>query len=79
MEQQDRDARYEEYCNTYEQQLTLNRYITSLNKDIENLHDVLQSATKGARRIKKLIKINERDVIKYKKMLETLPPLPPFK
>ena len=76
---QDKDARYEEYCAKYEQQLRLQRYIKSLERDIEDLQEVLSKAIKGVRRLKKLIKINERDINLYKKQLAALPPVPPFK
>jgi len=76
---QDKDARLEVYNTTYEQQLKLHHYIKSLEKDIADIEESLKTATKGARRLKKLIKINERDINAYKKMLASLPPLPPFK
>jgi len=76
---QEKEARYEIYCNTYEQQLKLQRYIKSLERDIEELNDALRTADRGIRRIKKLIKINERDIRIYQKQLGALPPLPPFK
>ena len=76
---QDKEARYEVYCSTYEQQLTLQGYIKSLEKDIEDIRESLKTATRGVRRLKKLIKINERDIVLYKKQLSVLPPVPPFK
>ena len=74
----EKEARYEVYCETYEPQLRLQRYIKSLERDLEELNDALKTATRGIRRIKKLIKINERDKNLYEKQLKALPPVPPF-
>ena len=76
---QEKEARLEEYNKTYEVQLQLQRYIKSLEKDIGDIEESLKTATRGARRLRKLIKINERDIKLYKKQLSVLPPLPPFK
>jgi ribosomal protein S8 len=75
----EKEARYEEYCETYAKQLQLQGYINSLEKDNENINDTMKTATKGKRRLKKLIKINDKDIKKYNKALSQLPPVPPFK
>jgi len=76
---QEKDARYEEYCKTYAEQLQLQGYINSLEKDNEHNRDTTVTTNRGKRRIRKLIKINDRDIKKYKKALSLLPPVPAFK
>ena len=75
----EKDARYEEYSRNYAQQLRLMGYIKSLEKDNEHLNDVTATTFFGKRRLKKLIKINDRDIKKYNKALSKMPEVPPFK
>jgi len=74
-----KDARYEEYCNTYAEQLRFQGYINSLERDNESLYDAKPTTGRGRRQVKKLIRINDRDIKKYNKILKALPPVPPFK
>jgi len=74
-----KEARYEEYCNTYAEQLRFQGYINSLERDNESLYDAKPTTGRGRRQVKKLIKINDRDIKKYNKVLQALPPVPPFK
>ena len=76
---QEKDARYEEYCNTFAEQLRLQGYIASLEKDNDDLRETTTTTGRGARRVRKLIKINDKDIKKYKKALNSMPPVPPFK
>ena len=77
----EKDARYKEYCETYAEQLRLQGYIQSLEKD--NGHMVDKEAEgiskRGKRQIRKVTKINNKDIAKYKKILSKMPPLPEFK
>jgi len=75
----DKEARYEEYKITYAEQLRLQGYINSLEKDNEPLFDAKPTSFFGKRRLKKLIRINEKDIKRYKKELARLPEAPPFK
>ena len=75
----EKEARYEEYCNTYAEQLRFQGYINSLEKDNESLRETETATNRGKRRLKKLMKINDKDIKKYNKVLSTLPPAPPFK
>jgi len=76
---QEKDARYEEYCNEYAEQLRLLGYIKSLEKDNEDLRITTTTTNRGARRVRKLIKINDKDIKKYNKALSAMPDVPPFK
>jgi len=76
---QEKDARYEEYCKEYAEQLQLLGYIASLNKDNEDLRITTTTTKRGERRIRKLIKINDKDIKKYNKILSKMPPVPEFK
>ena len=76
---QEKDARYNEYCKEYPEQLRLLGYISSLEKDNEHLRLTTPETNRGARRIKKLIKINDKDIKKYNKLLTKMPPVPEFK
>jgi len=76
---QEKDARYEEYCETYAQQLQLQGFINSLEKDNGHIKDSTIVTNRQKRRARKLTKINDKDIKKYKKLLEKLPPVPPFK
>ena len=72
-------ARLEEYNNTYSEQLRFQGYINSLEKDNENIRNADITTNREKRRAKKLTKINDKDIKKYKKVLASLPPLPEFK
>jgi len=74
----EKEARYEEYCETYEQQLKLLGYINSLEKDNENLRDITTTTNREKRHVKRLIRINDKDIKKYNKALGVLPAVPPF-
>ena len=76
---QEKEARYEEYCETYAEQLRLQGYINSLEKDNEHNRVTTTTTRRGARLIRKFIKINDKDIKKYKKALKSMPPLPEFK
>ncbi|MCL2078839.1 MAG: hypothetical protein FWH17_03240 [Oscillospiraceae bacterium] len=75
----EKEARLEEYNKTYADQLRLQRYIDALERDNESIRDAEVFTNRGKRRQKKLIKINDKDISLYKKMLRTLPEPPPFK
>ena len=75
----EKEARLEEYNRTYEEQLRLQGYINSLEKDNEHLMDAKPTSFFGKRRLKKLIKINDKDIKKYKKALSRMPEVPLFK
>ena len=76
---QEKDARYEEYCLEYAEQLRLQGYIASLEKDNEDLRITTTTTNRAARRVRKLIKINDKDIKMYNKALSKMPPVPPFK
>ena len=78
---QEKEARYEEHCKTYADQLQLLGYISSLEKDNENIRETIKTATlnRVKRHNKKLIKINDKDIKKYNKALSLMPPVPEFK
>ena len=75
----EKEARYEEYCNTYSEQLRYQGYINSLERDNESLHDAKPTTGRGKRQVKRLVKINDKDIKIYKKVLSSMPPLPEFK
>jgi len=64
---QEKDARYEVYCTEYAEQLRLMGYIASLEKDNEDLRVTTAETGRAIRRVKKLIKINDKDIKKYNK------------
>ena len=74
----EKEMRYEEYCKTYSEQLRFQGYISSLEKDNENIRDSEITTNRAKRRAKKLVKINNKDIKKYTRVLNTLPPVPPF-
>jgi len=74
----EKDARYEDYCNTFAEQLQLQGFIKSLEKDNEDLRITTTTTNREARRVRKLIKINDKDIKKYNKALKAMPPVPPF-
>ena len=76
---QEKDARLEEYNNEYAEQLRLLGYIASLEKDNEDLRITTTTTNRAARQVRKLIKINDKDIKKYTKDLSKMPPVPQFK
>jgi len=76
---QEKDARYAVYCEEYSEQLRLLGYIASLEKDNEDLRITTTTTNRGARRVRKLIKINDKDIKMYNKALSKMPPVPEFK
>jgi len=74
----EKEARYEEYCKTYAEQLRYQGYINSLEKDNESIRDSEITTNRAKRRAKKLVKINNKDIKKYNRVLKILPPIPPF-
>ena len=78
---EEKEARKKEYDETYADQLQLMGYITSLEQDNEHTHSDLNRA-KGffvKRRLKKVIKLNDKDIKRYKGMLSNMPSVPEFK
>ena len=75
----EKEERYKEYCETYAEQLRLQGYIDSLEKDNEHNRLTTVTTNRGKRLIRKYIKINDKDIKKYKKAMKELPPLPEFK
>jgi len=75
----EKEARYKEYCETYAEQLRLQGYIDSLEKDNEHNRETNTTTNRGKRMVKRYIKINDKDIKRYKKFLRKLPPLPEFK
>jgi len=77
----EKDARYEEHCEKYADQLQLLGYISSLEKDNENIRDTMKNASRGKviRHCKKLIRINDKDIKMYNKALSVMPEVPEFK
>ena len=75
----EKEERLAEYNKTYAEQLRLLGYIESLEKDNQNLRDTETTTNRGARRVKKLIKINDKDIKMYRKFLSKMPEVPEFK
>jgi len=75
----EKEARLAEYNEKYENQLRLQKFIDSLEKDNQDIRDAEIKTNRQKRRAKKLIKINDADIKMHKKALKRLPPLPPFK
>jgi len=77
----EKEERYKEYCETYADQLTLMGYIRSLERDNEHLVDKVAEGTnnRGKRYAKRITKINNKDIERYKKILSKMPPVPEFK
>jgi len=71
--------RLEKYNVEYEEQLRLKGYISSLEKDNESLKEAEPTTGRGKRQVKRLMKINQKDIDKYNKMLSKMPPVPEFK
>jgi ribosomal protein S8 len=71
--------RLEKYKEEYAEQLRLKGYIASLEKDNESLGEAEPTTFRGKRQVKKLIKINQKDIDKYNKMLNKMPAVPEFK
>ena len=78
---QEKETRYEEFCKTFADQLQLLGYIQSLEKDNENIRETIKTATtnKSKRYNNKIIRINDKDIKKYKKALSKMPQVPEFK
>jgi len=75
----EKEERHKVYCETYAEQLRLQGYIDSLEKDNEHNRLTTVTTNRGKRLIRKFIKINDKDIKKYKKALKAMPPLPEFK
>ena len=76
---EEKEARQKEYNETYADQLQLMGYIASLERDNEHIDVSKAKGFFAKRRVKKIIKINDKDIARYKKMLSKLPPVPEFK
>jgi len=76
---QEKEERYKEYQETYAEQLKLLGFIASLEKDNFHIGESEQVSNRQKRRAKKLTKINDKDIKKYKKILATMAPVPEFK
>lgn len=72
-------ARLEKHNEQYAEQLRLKGYITSLEKDNESLREAEPTTGRGRRQVKRLTKINQKDIDRYNKMLSRMPPVPEFK
>ena len=77
----DKEARLEEYNEKYADQLRLQGYIRSLEADNESIRrsEIEVGTGRAKRRARKLVKINDKDIKKYNKILSKLPVVPPFK
>jgi len=77
--QLDKEARLAEYNEKYADQLRLQGYIRALEADNENIRDTEIVTGRQKRRAKKLIKINDKDIKIYNRMLANMLEVPPFK
>jgi len=77
--QLDKEARLAEYNEKYADQLRLQGYIRALEADNENIRDTEIVTGRQKRRARKLIKINDKDIKIYNRMLANMPEVPPFK
>lgn len=75
----EREKRYKEYCSIYSEQLKIHDLIKNLQKDIEELYDILKQTTDDRKYIQKCIRDQEKKVYQYNMTLEKLPILPDFK
>jgi len=75
----EKEARYKEHCEKYAQQMQLQGYIDSLEKDNNDIKESTITTRRGQRQAKKVMKINNKDIKKYTKMLSKLPHAPEFK
>ena len=75
----EKEARLEKHNEQYAEQLRLMGYIKSLERDNESLNDAKPATGRGRRQVKRLLKINNKDIAKYNKMLRKMPPVPEFK
>jgi hypothetical protein len=78
----DKEARLEKYNEEFAEQIRLQGYIDSLEKDNEANERIASSGSTSAkvrRSHKKFIAINLKDIKRYKKMLSKMPPAPEFK
>ena len=73
----EKEERYEKYRETYAEQLQLQGYIDSLERDNESIKDVIKTAATGRirRYNNKILKINNKDIKKYQKALSAMPAL----
>jgi len=76
---EEKEARQKEYNETYADQLQLMGYIASLEKDNEHIDVDKAKGFFAKRRLKSIIKINKKDIARYKKYLSKMPPVPEFK
>ncbi|MCL2425849.1 MAG: hypothetical protein FWD05_05885 [Oscillospiraceae bacterium] len=76
---QEKEARYKEHCEKYAQQIQLQGYINSLQKDNNDIEESTITTRRGQRQAKKVMKINSKDIKMYTKQLNKLPPVPEFK
>ena len=76
---QEKEARYKEDCEKYAEQVQLQRYIDSLEKDSNDINVSAITNRRALRQANKVIKINNKDIKRYKKQLSNLPPVPEFK
>ena len=72
-------ARLEKHNEQYTEQLRLLGYINALERDNESLEEAKPTTGRGKRQVKKLMKINQKDINKYNKTLSKMPPVPEFK
>ena len=76
---QEKEVRYDEYSKTYAEQLRLQGYISSLEKDNEHIRLTEAKGFFANMRLRKLIKINAKDIKMYNKWLSKMPEVPEFK
>jgi hypothetical protein len=78
----DKEARLEKHNEEFADQIRLQGYIESLEKDNEANERIVNSEStpgKVRRSHKRFIAINLKDINRYKKMLSKMPPVPEFK
>jgi len=75
----EKEARLEEYNKTYAEQLRYLGYIKALEADNEVIARADTVTGRAKRRAKKLIKINDKDIKLYRKILDNMPEVPEFK
>lgn len=78
---EDKKARFAKYQEDYAEQLRLLGFIKSLEEDNEHIDAsaVEKGTSKAARQAKKLKKINDKDIKRYLKILDTMPEVPEFR
>ena len=78
----DKEARLEKHNEEFAEQIRLQGYIESLEKDNEANERIISAEStsgKAKRHHKKFIAINQKDINRYKKLLSKMPPVPEFK